>query len=56
MRVDKSDLDDAVVEDGEAAISLKSDSHAVTAKSRGKWGSRILELDKWKPCLFVRTG
>ena len=36
MRVNKSDLDDAVVEDGEAVIFLKSDSQTVTAKSEGK--------------------
>lgn len=36
MRVNKSDLDDAVVEDGEAVIILKSDARTVTAKNKGK--------------------
>ena len=36
MRVNKSDLDDAVVEDGEAVIILKSDTQNLTTKSEGK--------------------
>ena len=53
MRVNKSDLDDAVVEDAEAVVILKSDTQTVTAKSKGKSRKRtpcMIQLDAMFVC------
>lgn len=52
MKLDKSDLDADVLEDGETTTSTKSGMKTTAANGHGKWHIHSIVTTRiWRPCL-----